>query len=220
MAIEISVSAWHGVQETATTSPPFPSIQRETASVCESARGWGGIFMPLKRLTSLLNSYINLLSRVMTLCWPWPAEQPSSEVQNMKVGEGRSRGGGKLGSPWLRLPKAFRQTRNKSCCARAIPTQALTHWEGFPWGAFQSQLQPHTTFQLWASFSCHALVKQSKAAESTQTAAFRSLVPVLLCPVCTSAAGSSSHLNFQNSGEGKTLLFKDASSFVAFWSLE
>lgn len=31
-------------------------------------RGWGGIFMPFKRLMLLLNNYINLLSQVMTLC--------------------------------------------------------------------------------------------------------------------------------------------------------
>lgn len=103
-------------------SPPRPPchspvLSRETASVCVSARGWGGIFMPLKRLTLLLNNCSNLLSQVVTLCSPWPAEQPSSEVQNMKAGEGRSRGG-KRSSPWKRLPKA---TRNKSRCARPSP---------------------------------------------------------------------------------------------------
>lgn len=35
---------------------------------CVSGRGWGGIFMPLKRLMLLLNNYINLMSQVMTLC--------------------------------------------------------------------------------------------------------------------------------------------------------
>lgn len=138
----------------------------------------------------------------MTLCWPWPAEQPSSEVENMKAGEGRRRGGGKLSSPWKSLPKAFRPRRNKSRCARAIPTQALTRWEGFSWGAFQSQLQPHTTFQrAHRQQPFHLLVLSCFALQHS--------------PVCTSAAGSSSHLNFNNSGKGKASLSKDA-SFVAF----
>lgn len=153
-------------------SPPrppchSPALSRETASVCVSARGWGGIFMPLKRLTLLLNNCSNLLSQVVTLCSPWPAEQPSSEVQNMKAGEGRSR---EEESAALH-GRGSRRQRGTKAAVRGHPHPG---WEGLSRGAFQSQLQPHTSFQRAQTAPFHLFILSCFALQHS--------------PVCTSVA--------------------------------